>query len=97
MIPIQPLISEQSLKNANRGWYTFKTEVGYNKPVLARTISSYYKVTVVAIKTSTHKGKPKRTGKRRVEVAGKSWKKVFVKLKKDQKIDVFTTSSTETK
>lgn len=89
-ILLKPVITEKSMQQAANGWYTFKVTLQSEKPMIARAIEKQFKVNVTDIKTITMKAKPKRTGKRRIEVTRASWKKAIVKLKKDQKIDLFT-------
>ncbi len=86
---IVPYITEKSMHLASHGWYSFIVDIKDNKPKIKDAIEKEFKVTVVSVKTNLVKGKSKRTGKKRIEVAGSKWKKAVVSLKKGEKIDVF--------
>lgn len=89
-ILIAPLITEKSMLLAQTGWFSFKVAKENRKEEIAKAIENTFKVHVVDIKTITTKEERKRTGRKRmVEVRGAQWKKAIVKLKKDEKIDLF--------
>lgn len=84
-----PVITETSMREAKKNWFTFKTAVGINKAQAKKQIEDQFKVTVLKVKTVTVKGKSKRSPKSRKITQGPNWKKVLVKLKEGQKIDYF--------
>lgn len=86
---LQPVITETSIMNGKKGWYTFHCLVSENKNSLKEQIEKIFKVNVSKIKTLIVKGKLKKSLKTRKASKGSDWKKVFVKLEKDQKIDIF--------
>lgn len=86
---LQPVITETSIMNAKKGWYTFRSLVFENKNSLREQIEKIFKVKVLEIKTLTVKGKSKKSLRTRKMSTASDWKKVFVKLSKDQKIDAF--------
>jgi large subunit ribosomal protein L23 len=86
---LKPIITEKSMVLANKGWFTFMVDRSARKEQITKQLETQFKVNIVEIKTIHMHGKPQRTGKKRIEVAGSDWKKAIVKLKKDQKIDLF--------
>lgn len=96
-ILIRPIITEKSMFMANKGWYTFEVESQSQKPEIAKAVEQQFEVKVKGIKTISIKGKPQRTGKKRIEIATSRRKKAMVKLDKDQKIELFNFSETAQK
>lgn len=94
---IRPIISEKSLNQAARGWYTFAVSRRANKPEIKKAVEETFKVKVLAVKTMVVRGKSVRTGKRRTAVKKSDWKKAVVKLPLDQKIELFTVTGGEQK
>lgn len=88
-ILIRPLISEKTLTQAARGWYTFVVAIVAAKDDIAREISAFYKVTVTEVRTLHVHGKVRRVGKKMKPDAKPNWKKAMVRLKKGEKIDAF--------
>ncbi len=88
-ILLQPIITEKSMIQANAGWYTFKVSKLSSKPAIALAVSNQFNVSVTRVRTVTMPGKTQKTGKKRIETTGISWKKALVQLKKDQKIELF--------
>jgi len=89
MIKLEPIITETSIANAQKNWFTFRALTSENKNSLKENIQKMFKVDVLAIKTVVMKGKNKRSLNSRKMSQGSDWKKVFVKLKDGQKIDLF--------
>lgn len=93
-----PYITEKSMMEASRGWYTFLVDNDSNKFSITQAVETEYKVHVVDIKTINVKAKTKRTGKKRIlTAAGKGFKKAMVKLKSGEKIDAFEVGEQKTK
>lgn len=92
---IRPVITEKSMDLAKSGWFTFAVDVMSDKNMIAAAVEKQFKVDVTSVKTIKMAGKAKRTGRRRSEQAAKPWKKAVVKLKKDQKIDLFAVTETQ--
>lgn len=88
-ILIKPVISEQSLSDAQKGVYTFKADITFTKPQIKKEIEEMFKVHVVRIATSIMKGKKRQAGKKRLVVYKPDFKKARVKLKEKEKIDLF--------
>lgn len=92
---IRPVITEQSMAAAQTGKFTFIVDRAANKDAIRAAVEEAFKVKVVGISTITIKGKTKRTGVRRIEVAITPIKKAVVQLASGQKIDLFTLGGTE--
>lgn len=86
---IQPVITEKSYSLANQGWYTFAVDRKLSKNQARKIIEDLYKVKVVKIKSLNKKTEIKRSIKTRKIIKKPSFKKIIVKLAKDQKIDLF--------
>lgn len=86
---LYPVITETSMREAKKNWFTFKTSVGVGKEQAKKQIEEQFKVNVLEVKTSTVKGKTKRSPKSRKITKGANWRKIFAKLKEGQKIDYF--------
>ena len=91
-IIIAPLISEKSMNAASFGKFTFKVFKKADKKQIKKEVENKFKVNVLSVATVTVKGKKRRVGAKRTEVALSSWKKAIVKLKAGQKIGVFDTA-----
>ena len=91
-IRIAPLISEKSMNNAGLGKFTFKVSKKADKKQIKKEIEERFKVDVLSVATTIIKGKKRRFGAKRIEVALPSFKKAIVKLKPGQKIDLFDAS-----
>lgn len=86
---IRPLITEKTMRLKEQGWFTFIVDRPATKPWIAHEIEKEFKVHVVKIMTSIVKGKTKRSGKKRLVTKSANWKKAIVKLKTNEKIDLF--------
>lgn len=84
---IAPILSERSMELVNmRNTYVFRVHPSANKDAIKRAIEKIFEVKVDEVNTANRLGKPRRLrmklGKR------SSWKKAYVKLAKDSKIDL---------
>ncbi len=86
---IKPLISEKSVKQAEKGSYTFAVIKSADKPAIRQAVHDAFDVEVTGVMTSIIKPGKKRVGARRIEKTVASWKKAIVTLKDGQKIDLF--------
>jgi len=89
MIKLEPIITETTISSAQKNWFTFRAPVLENKNSLKKEIEKTFKVNVLAVKTMVMEGKNKRSLKNRKISRGSDWKKVIVRLKDGQKIDLF--------
>lgn len=86
---LKPHISEKSFGSAEKGVYVFSVPLTSNKQVIKTSVENQFKVTVVDVKTSVLKGKPKRVVRKRQRptVSHRTdIKKAYVTLKKGDKI-----------
>ncbi len=86
---LRPIITEKSFEKASRGWYTFGVEPKMNKNQARKLIEKVFGVKVEEVKSLVQKGNTKRSLRTRKLVKMPDFKKVVVRLAKDQKIDLF--------
>ena len=85
LVLLRPVITERSMTETNTGRYTFAVVKDASKLEIAQAVAEAFKVDVVAVNTSTVRGKSRRVGKR---VGKKSdWKKAIVTLAAGQRIE----------
>jgi large subunit ribosomal protein L23 len=84
-IIIAPLVTEKStdLKDQER-WLCFKVHKDANKISIKKAVAELFKTEVDSVRVMNFKGKLKRYG--RYTGRRPSWKKAYVKLKKDAKM-----------
>jgi len=88
-ILIRPVITEKSMECAQRGVYTFIVAKKARKEEIKRAIEEQFNVNITSIKTMLVKGKTRLAGRKRLKIRTSDFKKALVKLKKDQKIELF--------
>lgn len=87
-IIVRPVITEQSIHFANvRNVYTFEVNSKANKVEIRHAVEKIYNVKVQDVRTAHMKGKPRRRGRHFVHTKG--WKKAFVVLHPDYRIDLY--------
>jgi ribosomal protein L23 len=86
----RPLVTEKIMANNQ---YAFAVDVKANKKDIIKAFKEVFNVDVVSISTVIVKGKSTKSWKTRTNTPVAPWKKAIVKLKKDQKIDMFEVSS----
>lgn len=86
---IKPVITERSMDDVSKGKFTFLVSRDTTKDMIRKAVERKFKVNVLSVATVMVKGKTRRAGTRRTEVIVPKLKKAIVKLKKDQKIDLF--------
>lgn len=86
---LKPIITERSIHDAGRQWYTFAVLPSATKHQIQKAVEKQFGVTVLETRTQIVKNKTHRVGKKRQEVQKSLYKKARVKLEKDQKIDLF--------
>jgi large subunit ribosomal protein L23 len=96
-ILIKPVITEQSMAEAALGTFTFVVAKSANKTDIKKVLKVVFDVNVVSVSTNIVKGKRKKVGKRRTEVADSVWKKARVTLKPGEKIALFEPGGGEEK
>lgn len=85
----RPIISEKSIKDAEKRKFTFEVSKDADKETIKKTIEKQFGVNVVSISTATLKGRTIRTGKKRTIMPVSSIKKATVLLKEGQSISLF--------
>lgn len=85
----KPLISEQSLRDAEKGKYSFIVLKSASKDDIKRAVSEMFGVNVSKIMTNIIKGNRTKLTKKRKVVADASYKKARIMLKKGEKLDIF--------
>jgi large subunit ribosomal protein L23 len=83
----KPLITEKCTFIKEKGnYYCFNVQKDATKTEIKKAIEDIFKVHVIEIKTVTMPGKSKRFG--RFQSKSERFKKAYVKIKKDEKIDI---------
>jgi large subunit ribosomal protein L23 len=87
----RPIVTEKMTALQEKGQYAFEVDKHANKISIADAVQKKFSVTVVSVRTSVHKGKPKSQLTRRGRFVGKTglWKKAVVRLKEGDKIEFF--------
>jgi large subunit ribosomal protein L23 len=91
----RPIITEKSLKDASLGIYTFEVLNSINKRRAKKEIENMFGVHVTGIRSSITKGKTKNAGRKRTKIKKPDIKKIMVKLKTGEKIDLFEVGQTK--
>lgn len=86
---LKPLVTEKSMAEVSKGKYAFKVAKDASKSAIKHAIKEKFNVHVSGVATIIVKGKSKRVGPKRQEVAQAHWKKAIVILKKGDKIALF--------
>ncbi len=83
-IVIKPIITEQSMEEADEKKYVFEVAKDANKVEIAKAVEEIFDVKVAKVNTLNMQGKQKRTGRYPLGRRA-SWKKAIVKLTDDSK------------
>lgn len=91
---LSPVVSEKAMSQVeNVNTYVFKVPKSASKIAVAHAIEGRYKVKVLSVNTTTHKGKNVQTlaqrGRRRISGKRATIKKAYVTLKKGDSIALF--------
>ena len=87
-ILIRPLITEKGThQSQTRNAYSFEVAAEANKAQIRQAVEKIYNVRVVEVRTANRKGKPRRSGYKWGTTS--HWKKAFVVLHADDRIDLF--------
>lgn len=89
----RPIITEKSMKEAEKARFTFEVERQADKKTIKKTVENLFSVQVLSVATRIVKGKTKRFGKRAKQVALAEYKKATVQLSPGQKIGLFEVGS----
>ena len=88
-INIEPIITEKTRELINKyNTYTFKvTPPSFNKNFIKHFIEKKFNVKILDIRTINYK--KRRRGKTKIPSVRNRFKKVYIKLPQEQKIDIF--------
>lgn len=86
---IRPIITETSMKAAEKGRFSFEVALSATKSMIKKAVEDTFSVHVVHVSTSIQKGRAKRVGPMRREVRISPAKKAIVSLKKGETIGLF--------
>lgn len=89
LIKLKPIMTETTMALAKKGWYTFGVPAIFRRPEIRETITKAFGVQILEIRTAIMKGKSKRSWRTRRVTKVFPWKKVMVKVKEGQKIELF--------
>lgn len=90
---VEPVISEKSYALMAEGKYTFRVNDRAHKTQISKAVADIFGVSVVAVRTSRVRAKPKRRGLHRGHTRG--WKKAIVELGPGERIELFEGAQTE--
>lgn len=85
---VRPLVTEKgTFQSQALNAYAFEVAPKANKTQIKQAVEKIYDVKVKEVRTSTRKGKPRRTG--RMMGTTRHWKKAIVVLDPEHHIDLF--------
>lgn len=87
----RPIITEKSMKLAEKGLYTFEVDKEATKPAIAKKIAEKFNVKVLKVKVINVKGKTKQQRRVRKSYKTGGYKKALVQVSKGEKIAIFET------
>lgn len=91
----KPLITEKTMKLAEKGLYTFEVAKEATKPQIAKAVADKFSVKVLKVKVINVKGKVKAQKRVRKTYETGNSKKAMVQVGKGQKIAIFETPKEE--
>lgn len=87
---IKPIVTEKTiLLTSSENRYVFMVDLKASKEDIKKELKRLFNVDALDIKVMVIPGKRKRIIKSKMTTKTSKWKKAIVKLKKDQKIDLF--------
>lgn len=95
MIIKRPIITEKSMKLAEKHSYTFEVDKDATKDMIAKIVADKFNVKVLKVKTVNVKGETKSQRRIRKFYQTKGFKKAIVQVGKTQKIPLFETPKEE--
>jgi len=85
LVLLRPVVTEKSMGQTNAGRYTFAVATDATKQEIAEAVAEAFKVDVVAVNTSTVRGKARRLGRHLGQRP--DWKKAVVTIAAGQRIE----------
>lgn len=95
MILKRPIITEKSMRLADKHMYTFEVDKLATKLQIAKSVADKFMVKILSVKTINIKGKTKAQKRVRKLYQTKGFKKAIVQIGKTQKIAIFETPKEE--
>ena len=87
---IKPIVTEKTiLLTSTENRYVFMVDLKASKEDVKKELKKLFNVDAIDVKTLIMPGKKKRITKTKGFTKTSKWKKAIVKLKRDQKIDLF--------
>lgn len=91
----RPIVTEKSMKLADRHLYTFEVDKNATKADIARVVADKFNVKVISVKTINVKGETKSQKRVRKLYKSSGFRKAIVQLAKNQKLALFETPKQE--
>lgn len=91
----RPIISEKSMKLADKHFYSFEVDKNATKDVIAKIVAEKFNVKVISVRTINVKGERKSQKRIRKFYKTHGFKKAIVQIGKTQKIAIFETPKEE--
>lgn len=91
----RPIITEKSMKLAEKHLYTFEADKTATKKAIAKIVADKFNVKVISVKTVNIKGKTKSQKRVRKSYKTSGFKKAIIQVGKTQKIAIFETPKEE--
>lgn len=88
-IIIKPIVTEDSMKQTQDGFYTFQVARQANKHQIKKALEDNFGVKVLKVRILKRPGKRYRVGRYRQARKREDLKKAMVSVRKGDKIDVF--------
>ena len=85
----RPIFTEKSMRLIDSHVYTFEVDPKSTKGQIKEAVQQLFAVDVLRVQTVKVHGKTKRAGRRRLQVEQGDSKKAMVKIKANQKIEMF--------
>jgi len=95
MVLKKPVVTEKSMKLADKNLYTFEVAASADKKSVARAVSERFGVKVLAVKIVNIKGKLKMQRRVRKSYKLSDTKKAVVQVEKGKKLSIFETQTEE--
>lgn len=91
----RPIITEKSMKLADKHLYTFEVERWATKDMIAKVVADKFNVKVLKVKTINVKGETKQQKRVRKSYKTSGFKKAIVQVSRSEKIALFETPKEE--
>lgn len=85
----RPVVTEKATQGSALGRYVFEVDLKATKSAITKAIEETFGVKVKKVRTTTVRGKARRSGRYRRPIKETDWKKAIVELAEGQKIDIF--------